>query len=467
MLPVILAGGSGTRLWPLSRQHFPKQFLQLNAELSLLQATLSRLENLPTKAPLIVCNDEHRFIVAEQLRELGISDADIILEPVGKNTAPAIAVAAFYALQKDDNALLLVLAADHIIKDQTAFDDAISQAKLLANEGKLVSFGIVPDKAETGYGYIKRGERLGDNGFKVDAFVEKPDLQTAESYLLSGDYLWNSGMFMFKAQRYLDELKMQRPDIYAACERAVETMDSGIDFLRLHETVFSQCASESVDYAVMENTQHAVVVPLNADWSDVGSWSALWDISHKDEAGNAIVGDVILHDVSDSYCHASSKLVAAVGVDNLVIIETADAILVSTKDRVQDVKQIVDRLTEADRPEATLHRQAERPWGSYHCIDQGERFQVKRIIVKPGASLSLQIHHHRAEHWIVVKGTAKVTRGDEVIFITENQSSYIPMGVKHRLENPGVLPLEMIEVQSGAYLGEDDIVRFDDSYGRK
>jgi len=466
MLPVVLCGGAGTRLWPLSRQHYPKQFLALDGERTLLQQTLMRLDDLDSRPALVVCHHEHRFIVAEQLRELSVSDADIILEPVAKNTAPAIAVAAFHALKNDDDALLLVLPADHLIKNTEAFHAAIAQAEVLARDDKLVTFGVVADKAETGYGYIKKGNRLADLGFAVEAFVEKPDLETAEAYLISADYLWNSGMFMFKAQCYLAALKAQRPDLYAICEAAVETMTTGTDFLRLDESVFSRCAAESVDYAVMENTRDAVVVPLDAQWSDLGSWSALWEISEKDPAGNAIIGDVTLHDVRDCYCHASSKLLTAVGVDNLVIIETADAIMVSSKDRVQDVKQIVDRLTEAARPEATVHRQAERPWGSYDCIDQGERFQVKRIVVKPGAALSLQIHHHRAEHWIVVKGTAKVSRGDEVFFITENQSSYIPMGVKHRLENPGVLPLEMIEVQSGSYLGEDDIVRFDDSYGR-
>ena len=466
MIPVILSGGAGTRLWPLSRQLFPKQFLPLCGEPSLFQQTLSRLDNLDMQAPVIICNDEHRFIVAEQLRALNIANADIILEPVARNTAPAIAVAAFHALQKDKHAMLLVLAADHVINDVEAFHTAISKADVLASDGKLVTFGIVPDKAETGYGYIKRGNRLGSGGYEVDCFVEKPDLQTAESYLLSGDYLWNSGMFLFKAQRYLDELKTYHPDMYSLCESAVETMASSIDFMRLPAEVFSQCACESIDYAVMEKTQHAAVVPLHTQWSDVGSWSALWHIRDKDEAGNVIVGDVIVHDVNNSYCHASSKLVTAVGVDNLVIVETPDAIMVSSKDRVQDVKLIVDKLEKASRSEATMHRQTARPWGSYDYIDQGEQFLVKRIVVKPGAALSLQMHHHRAEHWVVVKGTAKVTRGDEVIIITENQSSYIPLGVKHRLENPGVVPLEMIEVQSGSYLGEDDIVRFDDTYGR-
>jgi len=466
MVPVIMSGGSGTRLWPLSRQLYPKQFLPLSSDKTMLQDTLTRLTGLDLQPPVIICNDEHRFIAAEQLRALEISDADIILEPVGRNTAPAIAVAAFNALSKDKEAVLLVLAADHVIEDEAAFHTAISQAEVLADEGKLVTFGIVPDKAETGYGYIRRGKKLGSEGYEVDSFVEKPDLQTAESYLLSGDYLWNSGMFLFKASRYLDELKIHHPEIYSSCKDAVDKIDKSVDFLRLDKEVFSNCPSESIDYAVMENTQEAVVVPLDAKWNDIGSWSALWDICSKDDSGNVIVGDVVIHDVNDTYFHATSKLVTAVGVDNLVIVETPDAIMVSTKDRVQDVKLIVEQLNKQDRQETIIHRQASRPWGSYDCIDQGERFQVKRIIVKPGASLSLQMHHHRAEHWIVVKGTAQVTKGQEVFTLSENQSTYIPLGVKHRLDNPGVMPLEIIEVQSGSYLGEDDIVRFDDTYGR-
>ena len=466
MIPVIISGGSGTRLWPLSRKLFPKQFLSLSAEQSMFQETLFRLSGLEKQPPIIICNDEHRFIVAEQLRELDITDSDIILEPVGRNTAPAIAIAAFHALNKDNDALLLVLAADHVIEDNSAFHYAISQAEVLANNDKLVTFGIVPDKPETGYGYIQKGVAIGDTGFKVNQFVEKPNLITAESYISSGEYLWNSGMFMFKASRYLEELKLYQPEIYSFCKKAVDNIDKSIDFYRLDEDIFTQCPSESIDYAVMEKTQDAVVVSLDANWNDLGSWSAIWDINEKDNAGNVIVGDVVIHNVTDSYFHAGSKLVTAVGVDNLVIIETADAILVSNKDCVQDVKLIVEHLNKIDRPETIIHRQANRPWGSYDCIDQGERFQVKRIIVKPGAALSLQMHHHRAEHWIVVKGTAQITKGDDVFTLSENQSTYIPLGVKHRLENPGVVPLEIIEVQSGSYLGEDDIVRFDDTYGR-
>jgi len=466
MVPVILSGGSGTRLWPLSRQLFPKQFLTLSGEQSMLQDTLSRLDNLDMQPPVIICNDEHRFIVAEQLRALDILNGEIILEPVGRNTAPAIAVAAFHALRKDEDALLLVLPADHVIKNVAAFHAAISQAEVLANAGKLVTFGVVPDKAETGFGYIKRGNKQGAVGFKVDAFVEKPDLKTAETYLLSGDYFWNSGMFMFKASSYLDELKKYHPEIYASCESAVGNLDTSFDFMRLNKDIFSKCPSGSIDYAVMEKTQEAVVVQLDTQWNDVGSWSALWDIHKKDGAGNVVVGDVITHDVEGSYLYSSSKLITAIGVENLVIVETPDAVMISSKDRVQDVKLIVEKLDSNHRQEIIIHRQASRPWGSYDCIDQCDRFQVKRIVIKPGAALSLQMHHHRAEHWVVVKGTAQVTRGDEIFTISENQSTYIPLGVKHRLANPGVVPLEIIEVQSGSYLGEDDIVRFDDTYGR-
>lgn len=470
MVPVIMSGGSGTRLWPLSRQLYPKQFLPLAGEKSMLQETISRLDGLDLQPPVIICNDNHRFIVAEQLRELDISDGEIILEPVGRNTAPAIAIAAFNALssekKKDNDPLLLVLAADHVIENVDAFHKSISQASVLAEKGKLVTFGIVPDKAETGYGYIKRGSEIGSEGYNVDAFFEKPDLATAESYLLSGDYLWNSGMFLFRASCYLNELKKYRPDIYSACEASVKSLDESTDFKRLNEDVFSKCPSDSVDYAVMENTKEAAIVPLDAQWNDIGSWSALWDIREKDNSGNVLAGDVVIHDVENCYFHASSKLVTAIGVENLVVVETSDAIMVSSKDRVQDVKSIVEKLNNSNRQETVIHRQASRPWGSYDCIDKGERFQVKRIVVKPGASLSLQMHHHRAEHWIVVKGTAQVTKDDEVFTLSENQSTYIPLGVKHRLENPGVVPLEIIEVQSGSYLGEDDIIRFDDTYGR-
>lgn len=467
MIPVIMSGGSGTRLWPLSRQLYPKQLLPLMGASSMLQETVARLDGLDFQSSIIICNEEHRFIVAEQLRESNLNNCDIILEPIGRNTAPAIAVAAFHALNSDKDAILLVLAADHVIKDINAFHEAISKAESLATKDKLVTFGVVPDKAETGYGYIKRGQQINGEGYLVDSFVEKPDSETAGSYLLSGEYLWNSGMFMFKASRYLDELKKFHPSIYSSCEQSVNIIEKSFDYLRLDKEIFSSCPSESIDYAVMEKTDAAVVVPLDAQWNDVGSWSALWDINSKDTENNVLIGDVVLHDVSDSYIHASSKLVSAIGVDNLVIVETPDAIMVSSKDRVQDVKAIVKQLNKNDRPETVIHRQASRPWGTYDCIDRGERFLVKRIVVKPGASLTLQMHYHRAEHWVVVKGTALVTRGEDVFTLSENESTFIPLGVKHRLENPGVVPVEIIEVQSGSYLGEDDIVRFDDTYGRK
>jgi len=466
MVPVILSGGSGTRLWPLSRKLFPKQFLPLSSDRTMLQETCHRLNGLAASDPIVICNEDHRFIAAEQLRELGIENGEVILEPVGRNTAPAIAIAALEIVNKNKDDILLVLAADHVIEDVDQFNQAVAIAEKQAKLGKMVTFGIVPTHAETGYGYIRRGEELADGGYQVDVFVEKPDLQTAESYLLSGDYLWNSGMFMFKASRYLEELQKYRPDIYEACSKVSEQVDRSFDFIRLDEEHFSVCPSDSIDYAVMEKTQDAVVVPLDANWNDVGSWSALWDIHDKDDNENVLVGDVVTEDVNGSYCHGSHRLVTAVGVENLVIVETPDSVMVASRDRVQDVKKIVEKLNAEGRKEPVIHRKAERPWGSYDCIDQGERFQAKRIIVNPGAALSLQMHHHRAEHWIVVRGTAKVTCGEDVFLVSENESTYIPIGEKHRLENPGVVPLEIIEIQSGSYLGEDDIVRFEDTYGR-
>jgi mannose-1-phosphate guanylyltransferase len=464
--PVIISGGSGSRLWPLSRKHYPKQFLSLNNDRTMLQETLSRLDGLDYQPPIIVCNENHRFIVAEQLRELDIFESKIILEPFGRNTAPAIALSAFQAIKQNEDPVLLVLPADHVIKDKNAFFQAITNAEALAEQDRLVTFGIVPDKPETGFGYIKKGHLIDSVGYNVDAFFEKPDITTAESYLLSGNYYWNSGMFMFKASRYLEELKKFCPDIYHNCKLVIENIDESFDYLRLKAEVFDKCPSESIDYAVMEKTKDAAVVPLDASWNDVGSWSALWDINSKDKQGNVVIGDVIIHDVNDSYFYAGSKLVTAIGVDNLVIVETPDAVMVSSKYRVQDVKEIVEHLNSKKRSEAIFNRQVSRPWGSYDCIDTGERFKVKRIIVKPGASLSLQLHHHRAEHWVVVKGTAKVTKGDEVFVLSEDQSTYIPVGVKHRLENVTDELLEIIEVQSGSHLTEDDIVRFDDTYGR-
>ncbi len=463
--PIIMCGGSGTRLWPLSRSQFPKQFLPLVNDTSMLQDTLARL---PTKhqAPVFICNEDHRFLVAEQVKQVQCSNATILLEPQGRNTAPAVALAALNALTENKDALLLVLAADHVIKDTIKFHQAVSVAAESAQQGKLVTFGIVPTHAETGYGYIKQGNEKGDGTYQVAKFVEKPNEETAQTYLASGEYLWNSGMFLFKASRYIEELEKFRPDILASCQEAMTKVEKDLDFTRPDREAFLQCADESIDYAVMEKTEDAVVVPLDAGWSDVGSYSALWEVCQQDEQQNVIKGDVIAHDTTNSYIHSQNKLITTLGVDNLVIIDTPDAVLVADKDKVQNVKEIVNKLKVQNRPETKLHREVYRPWGKYDSVDNGERFQVKRITVNPGAKLSVQMHHHRAEHWIIVSGTAKVTLDDETILLSENQSTYIPIGVVHALENPGKLPLEMIEVQSGSYLGEDDIVRFEDKYGR-
>jgi mannose-1-phosphate guanylyltransferase len=469
ILPVIMSGGSGSRLWPLSRALHPKQFLALLNENTLLQETVNRLDNTQCLNPLIICNNEHRFIVAEQLRANDTVASDIILEPMGKNTAPAITLAALAAVAKGEDPILLVLAADHVIKDIIAFQQAVLDAKYFAAEDKLVTFGILPTHAETGYGYIKQGAKQTFKtavGFDVDSFVEKPNLATAQTYLESGEYLWNSGMFMFKASRYLEELAKFSPDILAICTQAYESKTQDLDFTRISADIFAKCPEDSVDYAVMERTEDAIVVPMNAGWSDVGSFSSLWEVSDKDENGNVNHGDIISHNTTNSYIHASHKLVTTVGVNNLVIIETKDALLVACKDQVQDVKAIVEKLKLDDRYEYKHQREVYRPWGKYDSLDFGDRDQVKRISVKPGAKLSIQMHHHRAEHWIVVSGTAKVTNGDKTFLVTENESTYIPLGQVHALENPGVLPLELIEVQTGSYLGEDDIVRFDDKYGR-
>lgn len=463
IVPVILSGGSGTRLWPLSREAYPKQFLPLVGDDTMLQATWKRVASIAGAAPIVVANQEHRFMAAEQLRECKVLPQALILEPVGRNTAPAIAIAALQALANGDDALLLVLPSDHVVRNEAAFHAAVKQAAIAAEAGKLVTFGIVPTAPETGYGYIKAA--AGEGVRAVDRFVEKPDLATAEQYVASGEYFWNSGMFLFKASRYLKELEALQPAILAACRKALDKAARDNDFIRLDAEAFAASPNDSIDYAVMEKTAHAAVVPLDAEWNDVGSWSALWEVSDKDTEGNACHGDVIALDCKDSYAYGN-RLIAMVGLQDVVVVETDDAVFVGHKDRVQDVKEIVGRIKRDGRSEAAAHRKVYRPWGAYDSIDNGARFQVKRITVKPGATLSLQMHHHRAEHWIVVSGTAEVTRGDEVILLSENQSTYIPLGVTHRLKNPGKLPLELIEVQSGSYLGEDDIVRFEDSYGR-
>ncbi len=474
-----MAGGSGTRLWPLSRGLFPKQFLTLQGTHTMLQNTILRLDEIQCAQPLVISNESHRFLVAEQLRELNLLSGNIILEPVGKNTAPAIALSAIQALKQvnagnSEDPLLLVLAADHVIKNEKAFCSAVSQAVPYALDGKLVTFGIVPTGPETGYGYIRRGDtqplpEQGDNSataYRVAQFVEKPDLQTAQSYVTSGDYYWNSGMFLFRASRYLDELKQFRPDIYQACQQAMQVIEPDLNFIRVNKDAFMQCPDESIDYAVMEKTADAVVVPMDAGWSDVGSWYSLWDISKKDSKGNVYQGDVLSHNSRNNYVFAESSLVTTVGVDNLVVVQTKDAILVAARDQVQDVKKIVEQIKAAGRSEHHVHREVYRPWGKYDSIDQGERYQVKRLSIKPGEQLSLQMHHHRAEHWVVVQGTAKVTCGEESLLLSENESFYIPLGVKHSLKNPGKIPLEVIEIRSGSYLAEDDIERFWDKYGR-
>lgn len=467
LFPIIMAGGSGSRLWPLSRQLNPKQFLPLaDADFSMLQATIQRLDGLGAELPRLICNEQHRFLAAEQLRLLGLDKAGILLEPVGRNTAPAIALAALQACSEAEDPILLVLAADHLIKDVEAFQCCIQTALPLAQDGKLVTFGIVPTHAETGYGYIEQGIDVGIGGFKVSRFVEKPDLVTAQEYLANGSYFWNSGMFMFRASRYLEELETYRPDILAACRAALAGGSQDLHFTRVDEAAFAACPDDSVDYAVMEKTADAVMVPLDAGWSDIGSWTALWDVSDKDQQGNVFKGDVLNQQSRNTYVHADSRLVATVGLDDLVIVETKDAVLVAHKNHVQDVKKIVEQLKNGSRTEHINHREVYRPWGVYDSVDNGHRYQVKRITVKPGAKLSVQMHHHRAEHWIVVSGTARVTNGEKTYLVCENESTYIPIGQIHALENPGVIPLELIEVQSGSYLGEDDIVRFEDKYGR-
>ena len=467
LIPVILSGGAGTRLWPLSRELYPKQLLPLVGEQTMLQATVGRLNGTGAAGPVVVCNEAHRFMVAEQLRQIDVAPRAILLEPAGRNTAPAIALAAQAALDSLPGAdpILLVLPADHVIRDVPAFHKAIQTAVAAAGLGHLVTFGVVPTAPETGYGYIQRGGPLA-GAARITAFVEKPVRAVAEQYLKSGNYLWNSGMFVFRASRYLEELRRHAPDIAEACAKSLAGAKRDLDFTRVEAKAFEACRSDSIDYAVMEKTADAVVVPLDAGWSDVGSWSALYEAIDRDGADNVSQGDVIAEDSSGNYLFSESRLVAAVGLRDHVVVETKDAVLVAPKGRVQDVKKIVERLKKDGRYEHSLHREVYRPWGSYDSIENGERYQVKRLSVNPGASMSLQMHHHRAEHWIVVSGTARITRGEETFLLEENQSTYIPIGTKHRIENPGKIMLHMIEVQSGSYLGEDDIVRFEDIYGR-
>jgi mannose-1-phosphate guanylyltransferase/mannose-6-phosphate isomerase len=482
--PVILSGGSGTRLWPLSREKYPKQLLPLLGEDSLLQATARRIDGMPDlsmAAPMVVCNEEYRFVIAEQLRQMGCAGR-VLLEPVGRNTAPALTLAALAAsttvpdttASQATDPVLLVMPADHVILDKTAFQQAVRLGAAQASQGAVVTFGITPDAPETGYGYIQVGEPHG-TVHRIARFVEKPDAATAQRYLDEGDYLWNSGIFMVKASIWLQAMGLCRGDILAACQDAWKQGRSDGDFVRVDKEVFAACPSDSIDYAVMERLAASkttaslpvgVVIPLTAGWSDVGSWDALWRVLPKGEEGNVPLGDVLLHDCRDTLALSEGRLVACVGVSDLIVVETADAVLVAHKDKTQDVKKIVDRLKAQNRPEGQVHRKVYRPWGWYDGVDAGSRFQVKRIVVKPQGILSLQMHHHRAEHWIVVSGTARVTRGEETYLVSENQSTFIPLGTTHRLENPGRVPLEMIEVQSGSYLGEDDIVRFEDIYGR-
>ncbi len=467
--PVILSGGSGTRLWPLSRTQYPKQFLPLTGEVSLLQQTLARSAAIPSaSAPILVCNQEHRFLVAEQLRDTEIDAEAILLEPVGRNTAPAVTAAALQATRDGDDPLLLVLPSDHLLADQEAFCTAVDQAANAALQGYLMTFGIRPTSAETGYGYIAVGAPMAtDNAFAVARFVEKPDRETACEYVDSGDYVWNSGMFLFRASVWLQELEQHAPRILEAVQESWSGADRDLDFVRLQQSPFERCPDDSVDYAVMERTDRAAVVPLDAGWNDIGSWGALWEVSAKDAEGNTLQGDVVAQDTRNCLVRSDTRLVATLGVENLIVVETADAVLVASRDRIQDIKSLVTSLKNEQRREAVEHRKVYRPWGSYDAVDYGHRFQVKRITVRPGGKLSLQMHHHRAEHWVVVKGTAKVVCGDRVKLLTEDQSTYIPVGEKHRLENPGQIPLELIEIQSGSYLGEDDIVRFEDVYGRE
>jgi mannose-1-phosphate guanylyltransferase/mannose-6-phosphate isomerase len=468
LYPIILSGGAGSRLWPLSREHFPKPLLPLVSDRTLLQETACRLDSVAGLGDAVyVCNEEHRFLVAEQVDQLGKKPATIILEPEGRNTAPALTLAALYLVARDPEAMMVVMPADHVMTEPQHFVEAVQVGSISAQSGALVTFGVLPDTPETGYGYIKRnGEIEGGAAYSVAQFVEKPDLQTATRYLGAGDYYWNSGIFLMRADRWLEEIGKYRVDILECCREALEQGNQDFDFLRVHKPAFNACPSDSIDYAVMEKTDRAVVVPISAGWSDVGAWSALWHVCPRDEDGNVIQGDVIAQDTHNAFLVAQHRCLATVGLDNIIVVETADAVLVADKDKAQDVKEIVNRLKEKNRIEHKCHRRVYRPWGSYEGIDAGSRFQVKRLSVKPGAQLSLQMHHHRAEHWVVVTGTARVTCGERTFNLHENESTYIPIGERHRLENPGNIPLEVIEIQSGSYLGEDDIVRVADVYDR-
>jgi mannose-1-phosphate guanylyltransferase len=465
ILPVIICGGSGSRLWPLSRATHPKQFLSLTSEKSLLQMTLDRISFLP-KAPMLVCNQEHRFMVAEQLRTMNVQASHVLLEPSQRNTAPAIALAAIKALEQNEDPLLLILPSDHVMNDQAAFGRAICHAAEFANEGMLMTFGITPTRAESGYGYIHAGVSLSEQAYVIDQFIEKPGQHLAEEYVQSDDYFWNSGMFLFRASSFLKELETYHAEMYDACLSIMKTQREQSEFVYFEGSAFDLCPSQSVDFAVMECTFNSAVVPLDADWSDVGSWQALWEICDKDDHNNVIQGDAQVHDSKGCLVKSEHRLVSLVGVDDLVVVETRDAVMIVHKDKTQNIKQITEQLEREGRDEHITHRQVIRPWGKFDSIDKGDRFQVKHITVMPGEKLSLQLHHHRAEHWIVVSGTAGVTCGDDITLLSENQSVYIPIGVTHSLENPGKVPLELIEVQSGAYLGEDDIVRFEDRYQR-
>jgi mannose-1-phosphate guanylyltransferase/mannose-6-phosphate isomerase len=467
LTPVILCGGSGTRLWPLSREAYPKQFLRLRGEETLLQQTMQRLKAIEGIGPaLLICNESSRFIAAEQLREINIENAQILLEPMRRNTAPAIAAAALHASAKGEDPILIVLPSDHVIKDHAAFSIAVQTAKEAAEQGNLVTFGITPLGPETGYGYICAGPSAPGRAKKVLQFVEKPDRATAEQYLASGNYYWNSGMFVFRASVFLDELIRYQPEMAAACRAAVSSSTQDFGFIRLDSQAYASSPDTAVDYAVMERTERACMVAMEAGWSDIGTWTSVWEAAEKDAENNVTKGDVLLQDCEDCLVHGTTRLVTAVGMRNTVIIETADALLIMGAERAQDSRKLVEQLAKTKRPEASQHREVSRPWGSYDSIGNGKRFQVKRITVRPGAKLSLQMHHHRAEHWVVVKGTAKIVNGEQNYLLTENQSTYIPVGVVHSLENPGKIPLELIEIQSGAYLGEDDIVRLQDQYGR-